>query len=106
MNGASSRTRLQRKQLLLEFIRLNATAESVNLIYKTADILEASVHGSVAKVRDLIDFSQLLQDLGADIDRGDFTFTGFQVMHDFIHRYFQPDQSDRALLTGFGQAVH
>ena len=50
--------------------------------------------------------AQLFQNLRSNGRRGDLTFTGFQLVHDFVHCCLQRDETDRAFLARFSQTVH
>ena len=61
----------------------------MNGIDKFIDIGEVPMHRGVTQIRHLIEITQFLENLGADLGRGNFPPAGLEVVHDFVYHLFQ-----------------
>ena len=95
----------RRKKFTLSGIAFDAAAESVDRVNEFVDFGKMPVDRSVTEVRDFIDITQFLQHLRADLSRGDFAATRFQIVNDVVDRLFQGDQTDRSLFKSLRHAA-
>src|SRR5262249_16718065 len=81
---------------------VTSSTEALNLLVKSLDILEVTVHGGKSHVRDFIELSQLLHYELADDARWHFTITeDTHLVRDTAHRFVNRLARHGPLLQGF-----